>query len=112
MMVGVLDGALLVDGSGDGSCDDSVGEAEIVGDEDGMFRYVGRDEMDGGADPVELGGDDGVIVGKLEGWALFCDVGVIEGTADGDADGLDDGCPVGSWLGDEVGSELSTRIPP
>ena len=65
--VGILDGTLLDDGAEDGSWDDCVGEADVVGDEEGMFRCVGGGETDGGADPVKLGGDDGVIVGKLEG---------------------------------------------
>ena len=103
-MVGVLDG------TDDGTWGDCVGDA----DEEGMFRNVGGDEMDGGADPTKLGGDDGVIVGKLEGGALVCTVGVAEGMADGGTEGIDVGCPVGPGVGDEEGSsdDGSTRIPP
>ena len=107
-----MDGASLVDGIEDGSWDDCVGEADVVGDEEGTFRYVGGDELDGGADPVKLGGDDGVIVGKLEGWALFCAVGVVEGVADGDAEGVHVGRPVGPGVGEEDGSDEPTRMPP
>ena len=112
--MGVLDGPSLGDGIDDGSWGDCVGDADAVGDEEGMFRYVGGDEIDGGADPIKLGGDDGVIVGKLEGGALVCTVGVAEGTTDGGAEGIDVGCPVGPGVGDEEGSsdDGSTRIPP
>ena len=113
-MVGALDGPWLVDGTEDGSWGDCVGDADIVGDKEGMFRNVGGDELDGGVDPIKLGGDDGVIVGKLEGGALVCTVGVAEGMADGGTEGIDVGCPVGPGVGDEEGSsdDVSTRIPP